>query len=120
MKRIIFLLIILYLIGCTESSNKKDNQRKRISSNDTAKSIIGKWGGLNEEQPVFEIRKDSIYYYQTDKIFSYTMIGKDLVIDFIESKGVLKKIHREADTLIFEDSNGGVIKGYKFPSGAGE
>lgn len=88
----------------------KDVQSNIIIEN----NLIGKWGGLDEKTPVWDIRKDSIYYFQHLKVYSYEIINKNMIINFGNSSTVLKNIHVKKDTLFFVDDAGLLIKGYRF------
>ena len=81
---------------------------------DLKTKLIGHWGGLGEDGPVWEIKNDSIYYYQEKKTYPYQIVDKDLVIERPESKGVLRNISVTKDAMIFYDEQGFQIKGYRF------
>lgn len=69
-------------------------------------SLIGKWGGLGESIPVFEIRKDSIYYVQPSTAYPYKIINRDFIIYFPDHKGLLQSIRVDHDTIFFYDDFG--------------
>ncbi len=114
MKKIVFVIIVLLNIKCRESNSSKADRQILKDSTKQVANYIGKWGGLDEKIPVWNIMKDSIYYYQHNRYYSYSYISGDLIIDFNGSKGVLKNIHTVLDTLIFQDEQGNTIRGYKF------
>lgn len=82
----------------------KDRKQPNIavSTTDSLKnSLIGKWGGEEENSCVWEITQDSIYYYDQNKSYPYTILEKDLVIKMGESQPKLKDISVKKDTLFF-------------------
>jgi len=106
-------LFILFFVSCNNQPSK--NVAKKVTEIDSLKNtLVGEWGGLGENSPVWEINVESIYYYQENKSYPYEIIDKDLVIDRFESKGVLRNISVAKDTLTFYDEQGLKIKGYRF------
>lgn len=96
LNRIIFLMFIYSCKGT-------DAKIKTISSIDSFKnSLIGKWGGADESEPVWRITHDSFYYYDQNKSYPYEIIGNDLVINDGLSKAHLRNISVNKDTLFFE------------------
>lgn len=65
-------------------------------------SLIGKWGGLDEDGPVWRITHDSIYNFGDNKNCPYEIIGNDLVFDDGQSKPHLRNISVIKNTLFFE------------------
>jgi hypothetical protein len=65
------------------------------------KNIVGLWGGLNEDRPYWNIRLDSIYYYQEGKAYKYNLYEDSLVIQFPDHFASLNHINVIADTLAF-------------------
>ena len=76
--------------------------------------LIGKWGRLAEEGPVFYITSDSIYYYDKLKSFSYEILNGDVIINFPTSKGRLKRVAVINDTMFFFDEFPDTIKAFRY------
>lgn len=77
-------------------------------------NLIGKWGGLGEKSPVWNIMHDSIYYYEHSAAYPYQILDGDLIIHFPKSRGVLKHITVNKDTMSFVDEQNNTIRGYRF------
>lgn len=120
MKKIIPLcvLLIISLIGCKESPKGKISpQAIKDSSLSLRDSLLGEWGGLGESRPVWDIRKDSIYYFQKSTAYPYKIINRDLVIFFPNNNHSfeLRSIKVEHDTLLYVDAGVGMlVKAYRF------
>ena len=108
----LFFLIIFVLYSCRDVNNSKKKYNNVLV--DTSLFLMGKWGGAGENSPVWDIQKDSIYYYQRQKAYPYKYVNGDLIIDLGESKGVLHKVRVVLDTLFFYDEQGNPIRGYRF------
>lgn len=113
-----YILIICFLI-CVGCENKKP-QIIKVSRIDSIKSsLVGKWGGRDERIPGWKITNDSIYYYDQNKSYPYTILENDFVIDMGESKPILKNISVNKDTLFFytrvsmENETYGLIKAFR-------
>ena len=109
MKRIV-ILILIFCISCN-SPHSNNVVTKNFSKADTLKSLlIGEWGGLGEDSPVWKFSEDSIYYFQEKRSYAYKVLNNDLVIKRDESEGILKNISVKKDTMTFEDPPGIKIK----------
>jgi hypothetical protein len=112
--KLIWVIAFLFYVSCN-TQNSNDATTKKVMKVDSLKTkLLEHWGGLGEDSPVWEIKNDSIYYYQEKKTYPYQIIGKDLVVERPESKGVLRNISVVSDTMIFYDEQGLPIKGYRF------
>ncbi len=78
--------------------------------------FIGRWGGLGEKIPVWEINKDSIFYFERSTYYHYKLNNNNMEIDFPEGKGTLKNIRVIKDTLFFLDEGGEIVYAYRFKS----
>ncbi|HEY8688533.1 MAG TPA: hypothetical protein VIM07_04800 [Chitinophagaceae bacterium] len=108
--KIIFLLITILLVSCSEQTQSTN----KLTHEDSLKNdLIGQWGGLGEDSPVWDFKKDSIYYYNRSASYPYRIINQDLIIYLPESKGILKNIRVVKDTLFFIDDQGLPVKGYR-------
>ena len=112
--KIISILIFLFFIGCNSQNSNNATAKELIKQDSLKTKLLGQWGGLGENNPVWEIKIDSIYYYQHKKAYPYQIVGNALVIELTESKGVLRNISVVVDTMIFYDEQGLRIKGYRF------
>ena len=74
-------------------------------------------GGLGEK-PVFDIRKDSIYYFQKDSAYPYYLSGDTLRVKFPErdTSNTFGTINVIEDTLYITDftDNDFIIRGYRY------
>ncbi|MGI8634259.1 MAG: hypothetical protein ACR2KZ_02535 [Segetibacter sp.] len=92
------IICLLVIMGCKD----KTQANIEISKTDSFKnSLIGKWGGSEENGCVWEITRDSLYYYDQNKSYPYAIVGNDLVINMGESKPRLKDVSVKRDTLFF-------------------
>jgi hypothetical protein len=112
--KFIWVITLLFIVGC-HTKNSNDRTTKTVKKIDSLKTQFkGQWGGLGEDDPVFEIKDDLIYYFEEKKTYPYQFAGKDLIIQRTESKGVLKNISVVNDTMTFYDEQGFSIKAYRF------
>lgn len=97
MKSPLFILAIILFIsfGCNQSKN---------SHSELNKKLIGKWGRLNEE-PMWDIRKDSFYFIKPGVSCHYQLLGDTLIVDYPNKENSLNlgKIRIDADTLFMFD-----------------
>lgn len=111
----IYFVTLLTVISCTNLNVRKEFKNFNFDNSDSLKrTILGRWGGPGESEPVFEIHMDSIYYFDRKASYPYRIDEGDLIIQFSHSIGVFKEIHSIGDTLIFGDDQGLIIKGYRF------
>lgn len=111
--KLIFFSIVILFITCNEHSGSKNKLPDKPTHDDTLKSkLIGKWGDF--ENPMWDIRMDSIYYFERSTAYLYKISNNDLIIYLPESKGILRNIHVIKDTLFFLDEQGLIVKGYRF------
>lgn len=112
----IYFVLTLIFIACNQH-DKKNTSSKKVTMEDSLKiKLIGKWGGIGEGTPVWDIRPDSIYYYERSAAYPYKILNGDFIINLPSSKGVLKQISVIKDTMFFLDEQGNTIKGYRFPN----
>lgn len=108
-------LIGLLLMSCNLNQNSTQEEPSKFSCIDSLKvNLLGQWGGLKEDSPVWDIRKDSIYYFERSAAYPYRILDHNMIIDLPGSKGILKNISVVKDTMYFLDEQGGLIKGYRF------
>jgi hypothetical protein len=108
------LIAFIFLTACNARTSSNSREKKLTKEDSLRLTIIGPWGGPGEDSPVFKITTDSIYYFQHKRSYPYEIVDKDLLIQFPDSKAVLKNIFVVNDTLNFEDEQGLKIKGYRF------
>lgn len=105
---------MVFLICCNEQPSLKTKVLNNPSYEDSMKlRLIGQWGGLGENSPVWDIRQDSIYYYNRSAAYPYTILNNDLIIYLPESKGILKNIKLIKDTLFWLDEQGLTVKAFR-------
>lgn len=87
---------------CTMGCN---NPNAKLSSNNDnlGEKIIGLWGGLEENEPVWKITPDSIYYFSEQKSYSYKLYRDSLEVNYKEGPFYLWNLSVIQDTLIFFD-----------------
>ena len=113
MKNITWLIVILFTSCNNNDVNNKST--KPITKADSLKlELLGEWGGLGEDSPVWEIRSDSIYYFRESKAYPYQILDNNFIIERSTSKGILKNISVVVDTMTFNDEQGLIIKSYRF------
>ena len=93
--------VLLYFVWGCQTGKTKIIPISKIDS--IKNSIIGKWGGLGENEPIWKITSDSIFFYNQKKSYPYEIVNNDLVFDNGMSKSHLKNIKVVQDTLFFED-----------------
>lgn len=117
MRKIVMLyfLFIIFLIGCKEKPDMKSNLADMKDRNSSlSDSLLGKWGGPGESTPVFEIRKDSIYYLERSVAYPYKIIDRDFIIYFPDHSATLRGIRVDHDTIFFSDDQGLTTIGIRF------
>ena len=92
-------------LACAMSCHNAD-KKKVIEHKSLQKNLIGLWGGLEESEPVWEIKTDSIYYFGEQQSYGYKLYGDSLVVNYKEGQFYLKNISVIEDTLIFFDDLG--------------
>lgn len=116
MKRIASLCVLftISLIGCKDKPDTKASPQPHYAKDSlTLKdSLIGKWGGRAENRPMWDIRKDSIYYFDRSIAYPYKIINRDFIIYFPDHKAVLRNIKVDHDTIFFFDEIG-LVRGYR-------
>ena len=112
MKQLYFLFFLL-ILSCNSNTIKNsvdsnlNNSIKLIDSNSQTdinvqkskdKSILGVWQLVDEENPVFEIKKDSIFYIDQFTNYKYSTNENSITIFYTDNvyKGVFTLIN---DTL---------------------
>ncbi|MDN3655545.1 hypothetical protein QWZ08_07905 [Ferruginibacter paludis] len=113
--KLVYLISILFFSSCIE--NGKQNQK--ISFEDSVNNtLIGKWGGASDSRPVWEIRKDSIYYFEHSKAYSYKIVGDDMIINLPENQAKFENIHvirnPIRDTLLFFKQPGLTVQAVRY------
>lgn len=102
------LILSIIFISC---SNEKGGTA--LENENLKRKLIGKWGGLGEEVPVFYFTADSIYYYDRLKSYSYKILNDDVIIYFPGYKGMLKRVTIVKDTMFFFDDLPDTIRAYR-------
>jgi hypothetical protein len=105
----IFLAGFVIVFSC-KNQEVKNQSAARSAEN----SIVGLWGGPNENSPVWEIKTDSIYYFEQKKSYKYKISEDSLLIYFPDHIGVLYHIYPTGDTLIFYNEVGYKIRAIRF------
>jgi hypothetical protein len=109
---ICFFLGLSIFSGCTESNPSTSVKNNKIDTLQTL--LLGKWGGLNESNYVFEITQDSFYYPQHKKSYKYWLKSDSIMLFFVPEGALLTNVKVIKDTLKFTDSYGLSTTGYRF------
>jgi hypothetical protein len=97
-----FWLISSYLVvSCNNQTPNEVESNKPTTIDLLSTKLIGEWGGLNSDIPVWEITSDSIYYFNENKTYHYRITEGAMVIDRTDEKLTFSNISIIADTLIF-------------------
>lgn len=121
MKKLLFIPLLLIMLSCNSNSiNSKHTTTKThlaknvdgaknkqttntISpNNEVSKSIIGIWAINGEENPIFEINKDSIYYPEHSVSYKYKITGDSIRIGYDEGEQNFAFKLKNKDTLIIK------------------
>lgn len=109
----LYLLIVVLCFSCNEYHSSRNKLSHPPTSNDSLKiKILGKWGDF--KNPMWDIREDSIYYFERSVAYPYKILNDNLIIYLPKSNGILRKIHVIKDTLFFLDEEGLTVKAYRF------
>lgn len=101
-----------FFISCNEQPNLKNKVLNKPTLEDSLKlKLLGKWGDL--ETPGWDIRMDSIYYFERSIAYPYEIINKDFIIYLTESKGILKDIRVIKDTFFWLDEQGLTVNAFR-------
>lgn len=101
------LIALILFASC--QNNRADKEINLVTTKDSLVSaIVGKWGG-DTGQPVWEIKKDSIHYYNENKSYYYLIHDKDIIVLYKEGPYMLHNIHTVNDTLFFDINNEGMV-----------
>ena len=116
LKGIYFVLTLIFL-ACNQH-DKKNTLSKKLTMDDSLKiKLIGKWGGIREDTPIWDIRSDSIYYYDRSTAYPYKILNGDFIIDFPEPGAVFEDISVVKDTMFFIDAQAHIsVRVYRFPN----
>jgi hypothetical protein len=112
--KVLPIIVIIFFIGCNTRQGESQFHIK-TAPDSLNQSLIGKWGGLNETTPVWNIKLDSIYYYSEHKSYPYKISKGDLFIYRDSTVGILRNISVTKDTMQFQDPPGVRINAYRFP-----
>ena len=92
----VYLVFITFLFSCSEQNKSV----QKVSFEDTIKNIlIGKWGGASDNLPVWQIGKDSIYYFEHSRAYPYKIVGHNMIISLPINQEKLGNIHIIMNTL---------------------
>ncbi len=105
----ILLLVLIFALSCNNSQTTNDTKFDGLQT-----KIIGLWGGLGEDSPVWQIKKDSIYYFEEKKSYACRLDDGSLSINYNGRTFFLKDISVIEDTLIFYDEHNIKTFAYRF------
>ncbi|QNL20549.1 hypothetical protein HZR84_00810 [Hyphobacterium sp. CCMP332] len=114
---LIVFCVIIFIIQCNSKSQnqtKFNNQENQTDYQNFKSQLIGVWGEQGEENALFQISNDSIYYFDhMDNPLAYELKEGVLAINY--SGQILKNkiVKLNSDTLQFINPSGEHIKLYK-------
>lgn len=110
MKKIV--IVFFLFISCNQ---RKNNSTTNLSNpkDSLVMTLLGKWGGRTGK-PVFEIKKDSIHYFNEQKSYYYMIHGDDMIVLYKEVPYLLKDIHIIEDTIFFTTKGAGITRGFRY------
>jgi hypothetical protein len=132
MKKLLFVPLLLIMLSCNSNSTTgKQTKRNTIAKNDSAKPvdgiknkqtanttssssdvskyIIGIWAINGEENPIFEINKDSIYYPEHSVSYKYKITGDSIRIKYDWGEPSFAFKLKNKDTLIIKGMGGDTV-----------
>ena len=104
------IVIFVLFISCNQ--NKTETVKSALSGNTNdslTSALMGKWGTFDGE-PIWEIKKDSLYYFSEKKSYYYLIHNKDIIVLYKEGPFMLSNIHFSKDTLFFKITHGGIVE----------
>lgn len=113
MKKLRCLIIILGFVGCKNTPSNSILTAADHDKDVLKTSLLGKWGGLGESNPVWKFSSDSLYYYEDEKNYAYNLTGDSITVFYKAGIFVLKDVHIQTDTLYFNQGTG-TVKAYRF------
>ena len=100
-------------VACNNYSKERKAENE-VAENELKEKLIGKWSGLGQNIPVWEITKDTFYYRVSSKAFSYEVIENDVYVNRPDYPAILNDVRILNDTLIFYDKVSDMeIRGYR-------
>jgi len=104
-------LVVVWIL-CISCNNRKTTEPTKFDT--LRKNIIGAWGGLGEDGPVWQINSDSIYYFDRKKSYPYKLYNDSFLIFFPDHAALLHSVSIIQDTLIFYGSENIKTFAYRF------
>jgi hypothetical protein len=109
MKKVLLIACIFY-VSCR---NHNPSNNVILTQADSLKAaLIGEWGGLGENTPVWKFMQDSMYNFGDSQTYSYKIINNDIVVKLSDHNWTMKNISIIQDTLIFGEE--GRVFAYRF------
>lgn len=105
MKDVVHCIVVVVCCACLACNS--NSIKIRSSENSLQSLLTGTWGNPREDDPVWKIDKDSIYYLQQNKAYSYRLQDNDVLINNQEYPMELKDISFKDDTIYFHANDGG-------------
>jgi len=110
--RTILLIIttLFIVVSCDQSTKTKKEKIKKINKED----IIDAWGNDENENAVFAIYDDSIYYPDPNNWYRYEL-HDDTILIFEEDNYIMKMVVKrvDSDSLTLENLNYGITHTYE-------
>ena len=116
MKIYLFFLTILLteIVGFSSCDHTVSTDMNGSARDSLKNRIIGYWGGMGEDSPVWEITADSIYYFNVKTSYPYKLFQDSLVISFPDHSASLPFITVISDTIKWKNIFGSSMYGYRF------
>lgn len=99
MKRFFLIPLILVWLSC--NNQQKHSDEKRVDSGVHNPLIVGVWAENEDENAIFSIEKDAVFYYETDERVDYKLSNDSLIIfyDGYTAINIVEKLSE--DSLVF-------------------
>ena len=112
MKQLFMICISFLFIACS-NKGKHSNDEGNVLNNNQSKLIEGIWAENEEENALFLIEKDSIFYFDSDERVYYEYKNDSLQIyyDGYTAKNLVNKLNQ--DSLVFTTESGYVNRLYR-------
>jgi len=123
MKKNIFVLLVLALYGCNNTTKvdqllnhsikHKSVNELSAKPNNFKHKLIGLWTDGSSGSATFDIKKDSIFYVDQFKSYKYSQ-KQDSIKIYYPDFTYTAKVYFTDDTLVMDSHDDGIAKFWKF------
>jgi hypothetical protein len=111
--RILLFLLLIIITGCNQHPGSKNTVPAKIDADSLKASLTGLWKGMGKNGLIWNIRTDSVCFYQFKAAYSYIIQGRNFIIDLPGGKDTLRNITVIKDTMFFSDEGGSLTKAFR-------